>query len=131
MKILLAAFTIDNTAFAAIGALAGVIFTLIFGCLRDYWTRKAEKERHIRELAVKAAIAQWKEERTSASAFNLANPAAPKKTVKSLRLRIASFLKFSEVLSEKPVTSDTISRNVIASNTVISEAEKKIKDNAG
>src|SRR5207302_1995829 len=110
MKIIIAAFTIDNTAFAAIGALAGVIFTLIFGCLRDYWTRKAEKERHIRELSVKAAIEQWKTERKRADITH--------EKVKSLRLQVARFLVFSEILSKKP-DANAISESFITSNAII------------
>ena len=117
-----AIMTAVAAAFTAIGALLGIIFSTIVSFYQGILTRRAERERHIRELAVNAAIEQWNSERSRADARSETG------TVKSLRLRIASFLKFSEILCEKTVTPEAISRNIIASDKIIAEAECIIKN---
>jgi hypothetical protein len=109
-------------ALIAVGALLGTIITVICTALQGCLASRAERERHIRELTVNAAIEQWKTERSRADARNETG------TVKSLRLRIASFLKFSEVLCEKSMTPEAISRNIIASDEIVAEAERIMKN---
>lgn len=103
-----------------IGALIGIGLSILVGFVQDCLTRQAEKERQIRELAVNAAIEQWKTERARAGATG--------DKVKSLRLQIARFLKFSEILSKKNVTAKTIAEHFIESNDVVSGAEAKMDE---
>lgn len=105
----------------ALGALLGVVLTTAVTFYQGFLTRRAEREKHIRELAVNAAVEQWKAERSRADARNETG------TVKSLRLRIASFLKFSEVLNRTKVTADDISKNIADSDAIIAAAETGIK----
>lgn len=110
-----------GAACTALGALLGVVLTTAVTFYQGILTRRAEREKHVRELAVNAAVEQWKAERSRADAHNEIG------TVKSLRLRIASFLNFSEVLNQKSVTAQDISKNIIDSDTIIQEAETAIQ----
>ncbi len=110
-----------GAACAAIGALVGVVFSTAVTFYQGFLTRRAEREKHVRELAVNAAIEQWKAERSRADVRNETG------TVKSLRLRIASFLQFAEVLKKEKVTAQDISKRIIDSDAIIREAEAAIK----